>query len=230
MRVVESGDDRLAAAAARAFGPAYAANELAAVVVPAAAADAVGGWRGVGSSVGSNGGRAAFAAAARGAPPPRTFHRRDGKKEARGDRLARRRWRRFSPREGSWIGEEVPRVDRRARRRTPFARRRWTRWTRRSSRGAAMSPRLRTLADAAVAEAAASAVAAATAAPSTAAFVEATSPAAIAARRAAYDALLSSTLAPRRFVRKIFPSRLRRFAPPRDERTRRWAIARGARC
>ena len=222
--------DRLAAAAARAFGPAYAANELAAVVVPAAAADAVGGWRGVGSSVGSNGGRAAFAAAAsRRASAANVSSKRRKKGGAWGQAGAEEMEAFLAAgglldRRGGTAGGSAGAA--------AYA-----------VRAAALDALDATLvaggrgdvaasanaADAAVAEAAASAVAAATAAPSTAAFVEATSPAAIAARRAAYDALLSSTLAPRVSSGKSSP-RGCDVSRRADERTRRWAIARGARC
>ena len=65
--------------------------------------------------------------------------------------------------------------------------------------GASLKPSVRTLADAAAAEAASSAVIAATQPPSSPAAVEASSAASVAVRRAAYDALLASVLAPRPF-------------------------------
>ena len=207
---------RLAAAAARAFGPAYAANELAAVVVPAAAADAVGGWRGVGSSVGSNGGRAAFAAAAsRRASAANVSSKRRKKGGAWGQAGAEEMEAFLAAgglldRRGGTAGGSAGAAAYAVRAAALDALDATL-----VAGGAAMSPRLRTLADAAVAEAAASAVAAATAAPSTAAFVEATSPAAIAARRAAYDALLSSTLAPRAFRPENLPLAVATFRAAR---------------
>ena len=68
-----------------------------------------------------------------------------------------------------------------------------------TSAGAALKPSVRTLADAAAAEAASAAVAQATAPPSSPAFLEASTDAQLAVRAAAYDALLASVLAPRPF-------------------------------
>ena len=219
---------RLAAAAARAFGPAYAANELAAVVVPAAAADAVGGWRGVGSSVGSNGGRAAFAAAAsRRASAANVSSKRRKKGGAWGQAGAEEMEAFLAAgglldRRGGTAGGSAGAAAYAVRAAaldaldaTPVA-----------GRGDVAASA--NAADAAVAEAAASAVAAATAAPSTAAFVERSARRHRGASRGVRRVVVVDARRAR-FVRKIFPSRLRRFAP-RDERTRRWAIARGARC
>ena len=162
----------------------------------------------------------------RGAPPPRTFHRRDGKKEAWGQAGAEE-MEAFLAAEGSWIGEEVPRVDRRARRRTP-------------SRGGAgradatlvagaRCRRLANAADAAVAKPQhrPSPPPPPRRPPPRSSRRPRPPPSRRVARRTTRGCRRRARRA--RFVRKLFPSRLRRFAP-RDERTRRWAIARGARC
>ena len=199
----------LAAAAARAFGPAAAANELAAVVIPAAAADAVAGWCGVGAAGGGDASGAADAAKRAAAKPGASKKRKKGgawgqagaeEMEAflaAGGLLDRR-----GGVAGGSAGAAAYAVRAAALDALDAAL---------VAGGAATTPRLRTLADAAVAEAAAAAVAAATAATSTAAFVEATSPAAVAARRAAYDALLTSALAPRAFRPENLPLAIAAF-------------------
>jgi hypothetical protein len=68
-----------------------------------------------------------------------------------------------------------------------------------TSAGAMLPPSLRTLADAAVAEAAAAAASAATSGPTTSLSAEAGTATAVAAREAAYTALLASVLSPRPF-------------------------------
>ena len=187
----------VAAAAARRMGAGAVAGDLAAAVVPAAARDAVLGWDGSGAP-----GASSAAAAARRASKTGTT---DGKKRKKGKGGA---WGTAGAAEMEEYIASGGLIDRRGGvAGGGFAA--GTASTRAAAldcleavltaAGAALKPSVRTLADAAAAEAASAAVAAATAPPSSPAFLEASTPAQLAVRAAAYDALLASVLAPRPF-------------------------------
>ena len=190
----------VAAAAARRMGAGAVAGDLAAAVVPAAARDAVLGWDGSGAP-GTSSSSAAAAAARRASKTATT----DGKKRKKGKGGA---WGTAGAAEMEEYIASGGLIDQRGGvAGGGFAAA--TAATRAAalecleavltSAGAALKPSVRTLADAAAAEAACAAVATATAPPSSPAFLEASTPAQLAVRSAAYDALLASVLAPRPF-------------------------------
>ena len=188
----------VAAAAARRMGAGAVAGDLAAAVVPAAARDAVLGWDGSGAP----GASSSAAAAARRASKTSTT---DGKKRKKGKGGA---WGTAGAAEMEEYIASGGLIDRRG----GVAGGGFAAATAAvraaaldcleavlTSAGAALKPSVRTLADAAAAEAASAAVAQATAPPSSPAFLEASTDAQLAVRAAAYEALLASVLAPRPF-------------------------------
>jgi hypothetical protein len=191
----------VAASTARHMGAGAASGDLAAAVMPSAARDAVFGWDGSGA-VGAS---SSAAAAADRASKAASADGPGGKKRKKGKGGA---WGTAGAAEMEEYIASGGLIDRRGGS-AGGASSAATAAVRAAAldcieavltaAGASLKPSVRTLADAAAAEAASSAVIAATQAPSSPAAVEASSAASVAVRRAAYDALLASVLAPRPF-------------------------------